>query len=191
MKTNKLALTIASVLLPAIAGNDAASETAAPVVAQMPEQNGIRQPRENTNCDTIWKRASEMSDERQAAVAVADLLEDLTAKGFNPATIKTQYARWRKFHGIEGVVVSDKARAKKEAQAAEKAAKEAEKAAEKEAKAKAKAEAKAAKEAEKAAKEAEKQAKAEAKAEEKARKEAEKAAKKAEAEAAKEADETK
>jgi len=161
---------------------EAATETAKPAVVQMPEQNGVRQPRPNTNCDVIWQRANAMSQERNAPVAVADLLEVLVADGFNPATVKTQYARWRKFHGIEGVVVSDKARQKREEAEAKKAAKEAER----EAKKKAREEEKARKAAEraeaKAAKEAERKAKAEERAAAKAAKEAEKAAK---AEAAK------
>lgn len=135
------------------------SKKAAPVVTQMPEQNGVRQPREGTACAGIWHLATQMSTERKATVAVGDLLEAAQAMGHNPATIKTQYARWRKFHGVEGRVESDVARKKREEREAAKAAREAEKEAkrkereaEKERKAKEKAEKAAAKEAEKKAK---------------------------------------
>lgn len=174
------------------AGNDAAASeentagentqaTTAPVVAQMPEQNGVREPRPNTNCAAIWSLATSMSTERKATVAVGDLIDAGTAAGFNIATIKTQYARWRKFHGIEGRVESEKARLKRE----EAASKKAEKEAEKEAKRKAREEEKAKKAAEKQAKQAEKEAEKKRKAEEAAAKKAEAAAKKAAEEAEK------
>ena len=163
-------------------------ENTATPVEKMPEQNGVRQPRPGTNCAKIWDLAAKMSDERNAPVAVGDLLEVAEAQGFAAATVKTQYARWRKFHGIEGRVESDKARQKKEAAAQAKAAKEAEKAEKKAAREAAKA-AKEAEKAEKAAaKEAEKKAKAEEAAAKKAAAEAKKAAEKAKKEAAQEAD---
>ncbi|QQM14098.1 hypothetical protein pVco14_048 [Vibrio phage pVco-14] len=176
---------------PLRAGNDEAENTntegttqapQAPVVTQMPEQNGVREPRPGTNCAAIWELATRMSTERKATVAVGDLIDAGTAAGFNVATIKTQYARWRKFHGIEGRVESEKARLKRE----EAAAKKAEREAEKEAKRKAREEEKARKAAEKEAKKAEKEAEKKRKAEEAAAKKAEAAAKKAAEQAEKE-----
>lgn len=182
MAKKLLALTAA--LLPLRAGTDEAENsstegtTQAPVVTQMPEQNGVRQPRPGTNCAAIWDMATAMSNERKATVAVGDLIDAATAAGFNVATIKTQYARWRKFHGVEGRVESEKARLKRE----EAAAKRAEREAEKEAKRKVREEEKARKAAEKEAKKAEREAEKKRKAEEAAAKKAEAAAAKAEKE---------
>lgn len=156
-------------------GTTTEQAAAKPAVEKMPEQNGIRQPKPGTNCAHIWDLATAMSTERKATVAVGDLLVKAREAGYNDATVKTQYARWRKFHGVEGRIESDKARearaakeAEKAKKAEERAAKKAEREAEKERKAQEKAEAK-------AKREAEKQAKAEAKAKEAAEKEAAKA----------------
>ena len=165
-----------------------APKTEKPAKVEMPEQNGIRQPKPGTSCAQIWDRANTMSGELGAAVAVGDLMTVLVAEGYNESTIKTQYARWRKFHGVEGRIESDAAKQKK----ADRETAKANKAKEREdAKAK-REEAKQAKVAEREAakkqKEADKLAKAEAKAKEKAEKEAAKAEAKKVADAKKEAD---
>lgn len=157
----------------------------APKVEAMPEQNGIRMPRAGTACAGIWEHATTMSQERKATVAIGDLLEVLLAQGYNQATIKTQYARWRKFHGVEGRIESE-ASANKKAEREEAKAKAK---AEKEAKAKAREDAKIQKAKEKAEKaeaaKAAKEAKAKEKAEKAAKAKTEKEAKASEAAAQK------
>lgn len=154
-----------------------AKQDQAPAVTkvEMPSQNGITMPKEGTNCANIWAKADEMSKAIQGPVAVGDLMDLLMKEGYNEATIKTQYARWRKFHGVTGRIESEAAKAKKaerdEAKAKRQEEREAKKA-EREAEKKRKAEER---EAAKAQKEAERKAKAEAKAKEKAEKEAAKA----------------
>lgn len=164
-----------------------AAATAAPVVAApaMPEQNGIRMPRPGSNCALIWDKATIMSTEKKATVAIGDLLVVLVAAGFNQATIKTQYARWRKFHGVEGRVDSEAGRLKREAADKAKADKIAAKEAGKQAKLDAKQAKVDKKAADKLASDVAKKEKAEAAAAKKAAAEAEKAAKAAEAAAAK------
>lgn len=148
------------------------TEATKPAKVVMPEQNGITQPKAGTSCAAIWDKANAMSSEIGKPVAVGDLMKVLVAEGYNEATIKTQYARWRKFHGVEGRIESEASRTKKAERDAAKTqretdrlAKKAERDAEKERKAKERAAAK-------EAKDAEKVAKAEAKAKEKAEKEA-------------------
>lgn len=122
---------------------------------QMPIQNDIRRPRPGTQCAQLWDAYDSASTEKQAPVAIGDIMEHLLSQGFNPATIRTQYARWRQFHGVTGRIESSVAAEAKAAREAEKARKAAEAA-----------EAKAKREAEKAAALAEKAAaKAAAKAE--------------------------
>lgn len=148
-----------------------------PVKVEMPEQNGIKMPRPGTQCAQIWEMADSMSKALKAPVSIDELNDKALAAEFNPATIKTQYARWRKFHGVEGRIESPKAKAKREEVQKAKAQKAADREAakvkreqEKEAKAKKAAE-------DKAAKEAEKKTKAEAAAKAKAEKAAQKQAK--------------
>lgn len=125
------------------------------------EQNDRKYPRLGSTIRAIWDWCDSFVEARNAPPARAELLEVLQPAGYHPATLATQYAAWRRFHGITGTVI-DPAKAGKKAEAeAEKAAKAGKKAEEKAAKEAAKLEAK-------AAKDAEKVAKAEAKAAEKA-----------------------
>jgi len=130
------------------------------------ERNGVTRPKAGTACGRIWTVADEMSASLGGPVACADLLAKLTAQGYVEATVRTQYARWRKFYGVEGRIVSEQKMQAEAAKAQAKADKEAAKA-----QAKADREAKAAEK--KAAKEkadAERKEKAEAAAKAKAEK---------------------
>lgn len=131
------------------------AKEAAKVANEMPESNGIRRPKPDTACGKAWAIFDGVSQETSAPATMAEVLRRGLAQGLNEATIRTQYARWRKFFGISGRLPDPTAEAEKAAKAK---AKEDEKAAKK-----------AAKEAEKATKEAEKLAKKQAEAEEKAR----------------------
>lgn len=62
------------------------------------EQNGIKQPGEDTFCRKVW---DVLDDLRTAGVdATAKNARDaLKDAGMADATVRTQYARWRKYHG--------------------------------------------------------------------------------------------
>lgn len=156
------------------------TETPVATKPQMPEQNGIRRPQPHTLCGQAWTVMDKLSAEKQGPVAINDLLIETNKAGLHPGNVKAEYARWRKFHGVTGRVVSQ---AKAEAEAAKLAEKEAKKAEAQAAKAAKAAE----KEAKKAEREAAKQAKAQETADKKAAAEEAKARKAAEAEAAKQA----
>lgn len=89
---------------------------------KQPEQNGVVRPKATSACGKIWEIADQLSAKAGSPVAIAALLETAQAEGYNEATIKTQYARWRKFHGVTGRVVVQVAQA---APATEQAAPEA------------------------------------------------------------------
>ena len=132
------------------------------------EQNDRKYPRLGSTIRQIWDWLDAFMEARSTASSRAELLTNLEPAGFHPATLATQYAAWRRFHGIVGTVADPAKADKAAAKAAEKAAKEAEKATKAEAAAAEKAAKAEAAAAAKAAKEAEKAAKAEAKAAEKA-----------------------
>lgn len=135
-------------------------------VVKQEERNGVVRPKNETACGRIWAVADEMSAALGGPVACADLLAKLTVQGYVEATIRTQYARWRKFYGVEGRIISEQKMQAEAAKAQAKADKEAAKA-----QAKADREAKAAeKKAAKEQAEAERKAKAEAAAKAKAEK---------------------
>lgn len=98
------------------------------VKAKQPEKNGITQPKTGTTSAKIWAIAAKLSG--TATVEILKLLAACEKEGYNSATIKTQYARWKKFNGIKGriankakVAPKKKAPAKKKVAAKKKAKK--------------------------------------------------------------------
>ncbi len=78
---------------------DAAKES-----TKMPEQNGVRRPKPDGACGKVWAMADSLSAALGQPVPIANLSKDASAAGINDSTIRTQYALWRKFHGITGRV---------------------------------------------------------------------------------------
>lgn len=74
---------------------------------RMPEQNGIRRPKAETSCGRAWSIFDGISNAKGAPAAIREALEQGVSEGLNDTTIKTQYARWRKFHGITGRVEAE------------------------------------------------------------------------------------
>jgi hypothetical protein len=85
-----------------------ATETAArPVVApkiekNRPEANGVKRPSVGTLCAQVWEIATSLSKERTATLS--EVTKAAESQGINKFTARTQYARWRVFHGITGRV---------------------------------------------------------------------------------------
>lgn len=70
----------------------------------MPNQNGITRPRPDTACGNAWQLMDDLSAKLKQPVPISILLQAAETKGLNYDTVKTQYARWKKFNGIEGRV---------------------------------------------------------------------------------------
>lgn len=96
--------------------------------AKMPMQNDVRRPKPGTLCGQLWQIYDTMSGEKGSPVAIGDAMDVAQSKGFNDATIRTQYARWRKYYGIEGSIESQAAVKRKQEREERKAALEAAKA---------------------------------------------------------------
>lgn len=75
---------------------------AAKEASRQPEQNGIRRPGLDGLCGKVWVLAGNLSASLGQAVPIANLLEAGVAQGLNPSNIRTEYARWKKFHGLTG-----------------------------------------------------------------------------------------
>lgn len=75
---------------------------------KMPSQNGVTRPKPTTACGRIWAVCDDLSAKRKAPTPIEGVKEVCLAEGINIATIKTQYARWRKFHGVNGRIVDAK-----------------------------------------------------------------------------------
>lgn len=65
-------------------------------------QNDVTRPADNTACGKIWATADAISLSTHGICPIAALKEHPDMKGINDHTIKTQYAKWRKFNGVVG-----------------------------------------------------------------------------------------
>lgn len=72
------------------------------VVETRPEQNGVRQPKPESDCGRVWALANELSEALGSPIPVSGLVLTGEKMGLNASTLKTQYSLWRKFHGIKG-----------------------------------------------------------------------------------------
>ena len=68
----------------------------------MPKQNDITRPRPDTACGAAWALMDQLSEKLKQPVPISILLQAAEQKDLNHDTVKTQYARWKKFNGIEG-----------------------------------------------------------------------------------------
>lgn len=69
--------------------------------AKQPKQNDVRRPKPNTTTGKVWAVFDELSSKTGSPATIGDSLKQL-ANSVPEATVRTQYARWRKFHGIVG-----------------------------------------------------------------------------------------
>lgn len=71
--------------------------------AKQPKQNDVRRPKPNTTTGKVWTIFDELSNKSGVPALIGDAIKSAT--GIPEATVRTQYARWRKFHGITGRTV--------------------------------------------------------------------------------------
>lgn len=95
---------------------DKAAAKAAKDAAKGPEQNGVRRPKTGTVIGRVWDILDAASAQKRAPATLADVKD--AAADINGATLRTQYARWRKFNGVAGRVAATAAPAATEGQAA-------------------------------------------------------------------------
>lgn len=79
-----------------------APAAAAPVAAApaMPKQNGVTRPKPGTKTGRVWEIADALSAQANAPAPRKNVIAQGVAEGINPATLATQYGRWRRFHGL-------------------------------------------------------------------------------------------
>jgi hypothetical protein len=80
----------------------AAEKEAAKAARQMPSQNGVTRPSATGACGAAWEVFDAISAQKKLPATIKEALEIGRTRQLNESTIKTQYARWRKFHGIAG-----------------------------------------------------------------------------------------
>jgi hypothetical protein len=75
-----------------------------PEVVKEPEQNGVRKPAPGGKTRVPWDIADTISAEAGRPATRKEVVDAAIAVGCNPAMSQSQYARWRKFHGLTGRV---------------------------------------------------------------------------------------
>lgn len=82
--------------------------TVVPPVRNTPKNDRLRshdvtRPGANTTTGKIWQAADEITASQNGVVAaVASVKAHKLVHGINDHTVKTQYARWRKYNGVTG-----------------------------------------------------------------------------------------
>ncbi len=72
------------------------------------ERNGVKRPSAGTLCAQVWDLAwslselNESGNEHSKIATLSQVIKAAEARGINKFTARTQYARWRVFHGITG-----------------------------------------------------------------------------------------
>lgn len=84
----------------------------------MPEQNGVKRPKNGTLCGQAWAVFDEVSGTKGAPTSIAEAMAVSQPRGLNDANVRAEYARWRKFHGLSGRIPAPKPVAPAEAGAA-------------------------------------------------------------------------
>lgn len=70
---------------------------------KMPEQNGIRHPKPGGKCAAVWDIADGLRATNDEVPAMSDVIEVVKERGLSEGNARTEYARWRTFHGIAPV----------------------------------------------------------------------------------------
>lgn len=73
-----------------------------------PESNGVKRPSAGTICSQVWDIATGLSNANNelSTPTLSQVVEAAEKVGINKYTARTQYARWRVFHGITGRIVA-------------------------------------------------------------------------------------
>jgi hypothetical protein len=73
--------------------------------SKQPEQNGIRRPKPEGECGKAWAMFDTLSAQKGAPVAAAEIRAALPQYShLNEGNIKAEYPRWKKFHGLSGLI---------------------------------------------------------------------------------------
>jgi hypothetical protein len=83
-----------------------AAKEAAKAAQKQPSQNDVTRPKPDTLCGKAWAIFDEISAKNGAPATIKEALEKAKGVVNAEATVRTQYARWRKFYGISGRVAA-------------------------------------------------------------------------------------
>lgn len=70
----------------------------------MPEQNGVRRPKPDTLCGKAWELCDKISASLGSPAPISYVIQAAESAGLNEGNVRAEYARWKKFNGVEGRV---------------------------------------------------------------------------------------
>lgn len=70
--------------------------------------NGVTRPSDGTKTGRVWAISDEVSARKGSPAARKEVMDVALKEGINPATVATQYGRWRKFFGLKGTLEAPK-----------------------------------------------------------------------------------
>lgn len=97
----------------------AAAKKAERDAKRQPNQNGVTRPKPGTRCAEAWDIFDTISKANRKPSTIGEAMARKPKK-LNDATVRTQYSRWRKFHGVTGRLESATPKKAKVAKAAPK-----------------------------------------------------------------------
>lgn len=106
LKKAETAVTKAQKAATAEANKLAKQATADAAKVKQPEQNGITRPKADSQTGKAWTIFDNVSQRNNAPASIGETLPLAKAAGINEATVRTQYARWRKFNGVSGRIAA-------------------------------------------------------------------------------------
>ena len=68
------------------------------------QAHGVTRPADGTSTGRVWAISDELSKAAGKPIERKAVMEKGVSEGLNPATIATQYGKWRVFNGLKGVV---------------------------------------------------------------------------------------
>lgn len=71
---------------------------------RQPKVNGVRKPADGTICGNVWVLIEAIGAALGQHAPVAYVLSEGLARGYDANTLKTQYARWKKYNGLDGEI---------------------------------------------------------------------------------------
>lgn len=71
---------------------------------RQPKVNGVRKPADGSICGNVWLLIEAIGSALGQHAPVAYVLSEGLARGYDANTLKTQYARWKKYNGLDGEI---------------------------------------------------------------------------------------
>lgn len=81
-------------------------KAAKPAREKLPTQNGVARPKGDTATGRAWTIFDDVSRANGTPASIGEAMPLAKSQGINEATVRTQYARWRKYNNVSGRIAA-------------------------------------------------------------------------------------